>query len=321
MKPEHIVSAVGIRTYERAERIVESEVEGERLERFEHGRVFELDRVRGNVLLHAVLAGLCANRKASRTPAGCVGRIDQRTSLQFHHRRALAGRREGRRRLVRLARRPVERHHPEVGLGLVVAREHHAVALLHRVEEEPAALQVCMQSDRPFECARRWEAPRSRSNLLARRDAMRREAANNALPIPTIKLAAKSRVRGSTSRGVCKKSAISQAYTTIRNARLRRMHYAKRGRGWMRALERVETHLCTATIFLPSPSLSLGFTACLVLMTRNEAPAFGATPRSTDNRKKNGTGPMQSTPRGGSRRRSIAARRGIAGGKFRPASA
>lgn len=58
----HATRDANNQTYQRAERVVESEVEGERLERFEHGRVVELDRVRGNVLLHAVLAGLCANR-------------------------------------------------------------------------------------------------------------------------------------------------------------------------------------------------------------------------------------------------------------------
>ena len=49
----------------------------------------------------------------------------------------------GRHRLVRLAGGAVRRLHPQRALGVVVRRERHLVALLHRVEEELAALQIC----------------------------------------------------------------------------------------------------------------------------------------------------------------------------------
>ena len=43
-----------------------------------------------------------------------------------------------------LAGGAVHGHHPQVALVLVLAREQNAVTLADGVEEEPAALQVCM---------------------------------------------------------------------------------------------------------------------------------------------------------------------------------
>lgn len=72
------------------------------------------------------------------------------TSLYLRDGRVLIGGRDGRRGLVTLARRPVQRHDPQVALVLVVAGQQHAVALLYGVEEVPPALKVrCKVSSAP----------------------------------------------------------------------------------------------------------------------------------------------------------------------------
>ena len=68
--------------------------------------------------------------------------IGWRTALDLGDGWVLAGRRDWRRGFVRLSRGAVHGHHPHVALVLVVTRVQDTVALAHRVEEEPTALQV-----------------------------------------------------------------------------------------------------------------------------------------------------------------------------------
>ena len=111
--------------YQRTEGIVQSEVERQRLQLLEDVRVLEFDGIGRNVFVHAVLA----------RPV--------RVALDLGHGRTLSRRRrQRRRRLVQLARGPVQRHHPQVRLGLVVGGEHHAVAFFDGVEEESTAVQI-----------------------------------------------------------------------------------------------------------------------------------------------------------------------------------
>ena len=120
-----IVLKIKVASYQRAERIAQSEIQCQRLQLFEEVSVFKFDRVGRNVLLHAVFASAV------------------RVALDLGDGGTFAGRRsQRRRRFVRLSRGSIEGHDPKMRLGLVISREDHAIAFLHGVEEEATALQI-----------------------------------------------------------------------------------------------------------------------------------------------------------------------------------
>lgn len=111
------------RSHQRGKGVCEPPVQGEALQLLEEVVVAEGDGVGGDVLLHAVLPRLVG------VPLGLV------------EGGGLAGG-DGGCGPVRLARRPVEGHHPVVGVLLVLRGEQHAVPLSHSVEEKLPSFQI-----------------------------------------------------------------------------------------------------------------------------------------------------------------------------------